>query len=60
MPYIEIMMLEGRTPEEKRELLEAVTKATHETTGVPLPGIRVWIKEVARDSFLAGEALESA
>ena len=57
MPFIEIMMLEGRSDADKRRLLEAVTLATHQALDLPLSGIRTWIKEVQRDSFLAGEAV---
>ncbi len=58
MPLISITMGEGRTPEQKRELMAAVTKAAEETTGTPLRAIRVWINEVKSDELMiAGETL---
>ena len=58
MPLISITMGEGRTPEQKRELMAAVTKAAEETTGTPLRAIRVWINEVKNDELMiAGETL---
>ena len=36
MPYVTVKMLEGRTEEQKRNLVEKVTEAVAETTGAPL------------------------
>lgn len=33
MPYVTVKMLEGRTDEQKRNLVEKVTEAVKETTG---------------------------
>jgi 4-oxalocrotonate tautomerase len=56
MPLIEIHLLEGRTDEQKENLLTAVTKAVHESIGAPLPSIRIWIQEFsAREYMVAGE-----
>ena len=60
MPFIEIMMVEGRNSADKQRLLEAVTLAAHEALDMPLSGIRAWIKEVPRDAFLPGEALAAS
>jgi 4-oxalocrotonate tautomerase len=40
MPLIEIHLLEGRTDEQKEQLLAAVTRAVHESIGAPLPSGR--------------------
>ena len=56
MPLIEIHLLEGRTDEQKRALLAAVTRAVHASIGSPLDTIRVWIQEFSpKDYMIAGE-----
>ena len=56
MPLIEVHMLEGRSEEQKKALLEAITHAVHESIGAPLPSIRVWIQEFSPKEFMvAGE-----
>jgi 4-oxalocrotonate tautomerase len=56
MPLIEVHMLEGRSEEQKKVLLEAITRAVHESIGAPLPSIRVWIQEFSPKEFMvAGE-----
>jgi 4-oxalocrotonate tautomerase len=56
MPLIEVHMLEGRSEEQKKALLEAITRAVHESIGAPLPSIRVWIQEFSPKEFMvAGE-----
>jgi 4-oxalocrotonate tautomerase len=56
MPLIEIHLLKGRTPEQKKRLLESVTRAVHESIEAPLPAIRVWIREFSAEEYMvAGE-----
>ena len=56
MPLIEIHMLEGRTNEQKKKLMEAVTEAVYKSIQAPLPTIRVWIHEFSpRDYMIAGK-----
>lgn len=56
MPLIEIHLLEGRTDEQKKNLLAAVTQAVHESIGAPLPSIRVWVQEMSpKEYMVAGE-----
>jgi 4-oxalocrotonate tautomerase len=57
MPLVEIHLLEGRTAEQKRALLDAVTRAIHESIGAPLDSIRVWIEELEPDGYMAGGVL---
>lgn len=55
MPMIQIHLFEGRSDEQKKALLGAVTKAVHESLGAPLEAIRVWISEFApADYMIAG------
>jgi 4-oxalocrotonate tautomerase len=56
MPLVEIRLLEGRTDQQKRALLDAVTEAVRDSLGVPLTSIRVWILELSPKEFMvAGE-----
>jgi 4-oxalocrotonate tautomerase len=57
MPLVEIRLLEGRTDEQKKVLLTAVTTAVHEAIGAPLETIRVWIQEVSPKEFMAAGVL---
>ena len=54
MPFVEITMIEGRTPEKKRELLKRVTDAVAESTGAPRQSIRVVIREVPGEHWAVG------
>jgi len=56
MPLVEIRLLEGRTDQQKRALLDAVTEAVRDSLGVPLTSIRVWILELSpKEYMVAGE-----
>ncbi|MGB9906496.1 MAG: 2-hydroxymuconate tautomerase [Candidatus Saccharicenans sp.] len=59
MPLVEIHLLEGRTKEQKKALLEAVTKAVQESLQAPLETIRVWIQEMPLDEFMTAGVLAS-
>jgi len=52
MPLIEIHMLEGRTDDQKKALLESVTRAVRESIGAPVETIRVWIQEFSRPEYM--------
>jgi len=53
MPLVQINMLEGRTPEQKKALLAAVTEAVHTSIGASLPSIRVWVQEFSPEDYMA-------
>ena len=53
MPLVEIHMLEGRTAEQKRALLAAVTEAVRASIGAPVESIRVWIQEFSPKEYMA-------
>ncbi|MCL2656270.1 MAG: 4-oxalocrotonate tautomerase [Betaproteobacteria bacterium] len=46
MPFATIQLIEGRTPEQKRAVIEKVTQALVEAVGAPQQSIRVLIQEV--------------
>jgi len=54
MPLVQISMARGRTEEQKRAMLNAVTQAIHESIGAPIPSIRVWVSEFEASDFIAG------
>ncbi len=57
MPLVEIHLLEGRTNEQKKALLSAVTGAVHESIGAPLETIRVWVQEFSPTEYMAAGVL---
>ncbi len=57
MPLVEIHLLEGRTNEQKKALLSAVTEAVHESIGAPLESIRVWVQEFSPTEYMAAGVL---
>jgi 4-oxalocrotonate tautomerase len=57
MPLIEIHLLEGRTDEQKRALLAAVTRAVNESINTPLETIRVWVQEFSPKEYMAAGVL---
>ncbi|MBU8572637.1 4-oxalocrotonate tautomerase [Bacillus subtilis] len=58
MPYVTVKMLEGRTDEQKRNLVEKVTEAVKETTGASEEKIVVFIEEMRTDHYaVAGKRL---
>lgn len=57
MPLVEIHMLEGRTDEQKKALLAAVTAAVHESIGAPIESIRVWVQEFSAREYMAAGVL---
>ncbi|VXB80977.1 2-hydroxymuconate tautomerase (promiscuous) [Bacillus sp. 349Y] len=54
MPYVTVKMLEGRTDDQKRALVEKVTEAVSETTGAPEEKIVVFIEEMTPNHYASG------
>ena len=58
MPLIQVNLASGRTDEQKRALLTAITDAVQTSIGAPLESIRVWIAEFEPTEYMqAGELL---
>ena len=56
MPFAQIYMIEGRTEDQKRAVIEKVSKALVDATGAPEQAIRVWIQEVPNTNWgIAGQ-----
>lgn len=51
MPFAQIYMIEGRTTEQKRALIERVTQALMEAVDAPKENVRVWIQEVPKENW---------
>jgi 4-oxalocrotonate tautomerase len=57
MPLVEIHLLEGRTDDQKKALMTAVTAAVHDSIGAPLENIRVWVREFSPKEYMAAGVL---
>ena len=55
MPLIEVTMVEGRTPQQVRALISALTRAAVETVDAPVESIRVVVREVPTTHWAAGD-----
>lgn len=51
MPFAQIYLIEGRTEEQKRAVIEKVTKALVEAVDAPVQNVRVWITEVPKTNW---------
>ena len=57
MPHIQITMLEGRTPEQKRKIVERITDTMVEETGTAREGVSIAFVDVSPASFARGGTL---
>lgn len=51
MPFAHIHIIEGRTEEQKRAVIEKVTAALVEALGAPKENVRVWINDVPKENW---------
>lgn len=51
MPFAQIFMIEGRTEEQKKAVIEKVTQALMEAVNAPKQNVRVWIQEVPKENW---------
>lgn len=57
MPFAQIYLMEGRTEEQKRAVIEKVTDALIEAVGAPRENVRVWIHDVPKTNWgIAGKS----
>lgn len=54
MPFISVSMLEGRTAEQKLELIRELTRVMVETCGAKAEGVHISISDFAPDSWGTG------
>jgi 4-oxalocrotonate tautomerase len=58
MPLINVHMAEGRSLEQKKALMSAITDAVVDSIGASRESVRVWIDEFPADHYMAaGELL---
>ena len=51
MPFAQIYLLEGRTEEQKRAVIEKVTKALVEALDAPQQNVRVWNHDMPKENW---------
>ncbi|MEJ8857518.1 2-hydroxymuconate tautomerase [Variovorax robiniae] len=51
MPFAQIYLIEGRTEEQKRALIEKVTVAIVEAVGAPRENVRVWLHDIPKENW---------
>lgn len=54
MPICQIHLLEGRTVEQKRLLIQKITEAMNEAIGAPKESVRVILTEMPKEHFGIG------
>ena len=60
MPFAQVYILEGRTDEQKRAVIEKVTQALVEAVGAPKENVRVLIHDVPKENWgIAGESAKA-
>lgn len=58
MPIIQVTMLEGRSPDQKRDFMARLTSAAVEALGSDPQSVRIVLNEVSPDHFgVAGESM---
>lgn len=51
MPFAQVYIMEGRTEEQKRAVIEKVTQALVDALGAPKDNVRVWIHDVPKTNW---------
>jgi 4-oxalocrotonate tautomerase len=59
MPFINVKMLEGRTPEQKKELVKAITDVMVNVCNAKADSTMVVIEDIPRDHWAKGGILLS-
>ena len=59
MPTLRVELLEGRTPEQKKELVKAVTQAVVDTLGSKPESVDVLLYDIKRADWATGGVLWS-
>lgn len=55
MPFIDVTIAQGRTPEQIRTLIHELTDAAHRAVDAPVANIRVVVREVPTTHWAAGD-----
>ena len=54
MPFAQIYLIEGRSEEAKRAVIDKVTQALHEAVGAPKENVRVVIQDIPKANWGIG------
>lgn len=54
MPIIQIDMLEGRTPEQKKGLIKDVTDAVVKNTGATRENVHIIVRDMLKENYGSG------
>ena len=58
MPFIQVTILEGRTPEQKERLIEQLSKTASDVLEAPMETVRVHLQETAATHWgIAGKSV---
>ena len=57
MPIVTVQLLEGRTHEQKKAMVEKVTKAVSETTSASPENVKIIIEEMSKSHFASAGVL---
>jgi 4-oxalocrotonate tautomerase len=55
MPFIEVTLVEGRSPEQLRALIGALTRAAVDAVDAPAESVRVVVREIPATHWAAGD-----
>jgi len=55
MPLVQVTLRDGRSPEQLRALISALTNAVVDSVGAPKEAVRVIVTEVAGTHWAAGD-----
>lgn len=58
MPFIEVKLYEGRTQEQKQELVDRITQAFTEVAGTPREHVWIVFRDVPKDQWAMGGELQ--
>ncbi|RDW20120.1 4-oxalocrotonate tautomerase [Oceanobacillus arenosus] len=59
MPFIQVNIIEGRSPEKKERLIRELTDLTSEVLEAPVENVRVMINELKPEHWgIAGESVK--
>lgn len=59
MPIVQIELLEGRTLNQKRLLVEKVTQAIVESTGAPAENVTIILRDMSKENYARAGRLAS-
>jgi 4-oxalocrotonate tautomerase len=59
MPFVQVDMLEGRTLEQKREMVKKITEAITQTANCPAEAVSIVVREVPKQNIAKAGILMS-